>query len=91
MSGRDRQSMSALRTVYILAERQEALLVPGQLGEGIVGGVWLDAEGHVAAIAVEVPDKGRVTCKCLWCGERRRVVGAPQAASSSERGQPRRG
>jgi hypothetical protein len=56
-----------------------------------MGGVWLDTEGHVPAIIVEVPYQGRVTCESLWSGEGHGVVGAPQAPSASEGGQSRRG
>lgn len=42
-------------TIDVLAQCEE-VLSPRQFSECVMGRVWFDAQGHMSAIAVELPD-----------------------------------
>jgi hypothetical protein len=66
------------------------LLLPGERGERIVGGVGLGRQRHMPPIAVKQPNQARVVLKGVYGRQRRGLVVAPEAPSAPEGRQPGR-
>lgn len=73
-------------TIDILAQCYEAWLPPRQFSQGVVGGVGSCFEGHVASVAVKLPDQAGVSLKGLWRRQFRCIVCPPQSACAPKCG-----
>jgi hypothetical protein len=58
---------TVVRTIDVLAQRDEVLPLPRQLGERIVRRVWLCLERHVPSVAVELPYQARIPLEGFGC------------------------
>ena len=63
LSARRKKEKSTTHTVDILSQGPKVFLPPGQLCQGIMCWVRLGLQGHMAAIAIELPHEARITGK----------------------------